>query len=272
LISPKSLNVSKPPSANRFNFVMRRATTKPLRVVRGTRVAAHLLGGLFLVAFVFPFYNLERRRRVRHTWSQRLLILFGLTLKIEGALPVQAGLLAANHVSWIDIFAINALTPVAFVSKDDVLHWPIIGTLARTNETIFLQRGSRGHAHTIGRDMAKRLESGNWLAVFPEGTTTDGTHLHPFHAALLQPAVDADVPVTPVALSYEDTAGNRSLLPAYAGDTSLWESFCAILSARQLVVRLTIGDPIRAEAGTGNQGRKRLAHTLHTAIEKTLYS
>lgn len=248
------------------------STSKLERVVRGARVAAHLLGGLWRVAVLFPFYSLERRRRVRHDWSRRLLVVFGFTLKVEGHLPAQTGLIAANHVSWIDIFAVNALTPVAFVSKDDVIHWPIIGTLARHNETIFLQRGSRGHAHTIGRTMAERLESGNWLAVFPEGTTTDGTHLHPFHAALLQPAIDANVPVTPVALRYEDAAGNQSLLPAYAGDTSLWACFCAILSARQLVVRLTIGEPVQVEAGTGNQGRKQLAHTLHDRIEKTLYS
>lgn len=247
-------------------------TPKLLRFVRGARVIMHLLGGLIWVAIAFPFFSVERRRWVRNRWSRELLQYFGFTLKIEGTLPAEAGLIAANHVSWIDIFAVNALTPVAFVSKDDVIHWPIIGTLARFNETIFLQRGSRGHAHTIGRDMAKRLESGNWLAVFPEGTTTDGTHLHPFHGALLQPAIDADVPVTPVALSYEDTAGNRSLLPAYAGDTTLWESFCAILSARQLVVRLIIGAPIRVAPDSGNQGRKQLAQTLHDAIEKTLYS
>lgn len=245
---------------------------KLTRFVRGVRVIVHLLGGLIWIAIAFPFFSLARRRWVRNRWSRELLQYFSFTLKVDGTLPTEAGLIAANHVSWIDIFAVNALTPVAFVSKDDVINWPIIGTLARHNETIFLQRGSRGHAHTIGRDMAKRLESGNWLAVFPEGTTTDGTHLHPFHGALLQPAIDADVPVTPVALSYEDTQGNRSLLPAYAGDTTLWESFCAILSARQLVIRLTIGEPIRVEAGTGNQGRKQLAHTLHDAIEKTLYS
>ena len=247
-------------------------TPKLVRFVRGARIVVHLLAGLFWVGIAFPFFSLERRRRIRYRWSRALLNHFGFTLKIEGALSTEPGLIAANHVSWIDIFAVNALTPVAFVSKDDVLHWPIIGTLARHNETIFLQRGSRGHAHSIGRDMAQRLGSGNWLAVFPEGTTTDGTHLHPFHAALLQPAIDADVPVTPVALSYEDRAGNRSLLPAYAGDTSLWESFCAILSARQLVVRLTIGTPVRVEASSGNQGRKQLAHTLHDAIEKKLYS
>lgn len=247
-------------------------TPKLLRFVRGARVVIHLLGGLIWVGIAFSFFSLERRRRIRHRWSRELLQHFGFSLKIDGALPAAAGLIAANHVSWIDIFAVNALTPVAFVSKDDVIHWPIIGTLARHNETIFLQRGSRGHAHTIGRDMTKRLTSGNWLAVFPEGTTTDGTHLHAFHGALLQPAIDADVPVTPVALSYEDAQGNRSLLPAYAGDTSLWESFCAILSARQLVVRLTIGQPVRVAPDSGNQGRKQLAQTLHDDIEGMLYS
>lgn len=247
-------------------------TPKLTRFARGARIVVHLLGGLVWIGVIFPFLSLDRRRTVRHRWSRNLLRLFAFRLEIVGSLPKQPGLIAANHVSWIDIFAVNALTPVAFVSKDDVIHWPIIGTLARYNETIFLQRGSRGHAHTIGRDMATRLESGNWLAVFPEGTTTDGTHLHPFHGALLQPAIDANVPVTPVALSYEDTMGNRSLLPAYAGDTSLWTCFCAILSARQLIVRLTICEPVQMDHSLGNQGRKQLAHALHDVIENALYS
>uniref|UniRef100_UPI0037BFEA7D lysophospholipid acyltransferase family protein n=1 Tax=Flavobacterium sp. TaxID=239 RepID=UPI0037BFEA7D len=135
----------------------------------------------------------------------------------------------------------------------------------------FLQRGSRGHAHTIGKDMANRLAAGSWLALFPEGTTTDGTHLHPFHAALLQPAIDANVPVTPVALSYLDTQGQRSLLPAYAGDTSLWACFCAMLSARQLIVQLEIGTPVIVEPGSGNRGRKELAQTLRDQIQMMLY-
>ena len=247
-------------------------TPKLLRFVRGVRIAFHLLCGLCWVGIAFPFFSLQRRRWVRYRWSRELLSLFAFEIRISGSLPAKAGLIAANHVSWIDIFAMNALTPVAFVSKDDVIHWPIIGTLARHNETIFLQRGSRGHAHTIGREMAERLQSGNWLAVFPEGTTTDGTHLHPFHGALLQPAIDAGVPVTPVALSYIDAQGQRSLLPAYAGDTTLWESFSAMLSARQLVVHLEIGAPVLVEPDSGNRGRKQLAHTLHDQIASMLYS
>lgn len=242
------------------------------RFARGGRVIVHLLGGLIWVLIAFPFFSVARRRSVRTQWSRELLDYFGFILKIDGVLPAVPGLIAANHVSWIDIFAVNALTPVSFVSKDDVVHWPIIGTLARHNETIFLQRGSRGHAHTIGKDMAKRLEQGSWLAVFPEGTTTDGTHLHPFHGALLQPAIDAGVPVTPVALRYEDVSGNQSLLPAYAGDTTLWQSFCMILSARRLVIRLTIGQPVQIEPGSGSQGRKQLAHTLRDEISRALYS
>jgi 1-acyl-sn-glycerol-3-phosphate acyltransferase len=88
----------------------------------------------------------------------------------------------------------------------------------------------------------------------------------------LQPAIDAGVPVTPVALSYQDTQGQRSLLPAYSGDTSLWECFCAMLSARQLVVHLEIGTPVFIEPDSGNRGRKQLAHTLHDQIESMLYS
>jgi hypothetical protein len=75
-----------------------------------------------------------------------------------------------------------------------------------------------------------------------------------------------------VALSYEDIQGNRSLLPAYAGETSLWECFCAILSARQLVVRLQIGTPVTIEPGSGNRGRKILAQALHQQIDSALYS
>lgn len=244
---------------------------KLLRFVRGARVVFHLLCGLCWVGIAFPFFSLKRRRWVRYRWSRELLALFAFELKISGTLPTEAGLIAANHVSWVDIFAINAIAPVAFVSKDDVVDWPIIGTLARHNETIFLQRGSRGHAHTIGKEMTDRLRSGNWLAVFPEGTTTDGTHLHPFHGALLQPAIDAGVPVTPVTLSYLDVNGQRSLLPAYAGDTSLWTCFCAMLSARRLIVSLEIGTPLLVEPDSGNRGRKQLAQALHDQIESTLY-
>lgn len=247
-------------------------TPKLLRFVRGVRVATHLLHGLLWVLIAFPLLSPKHRRRTRNRWSHELLQCFGFTLKIEGTLPAEPGLIAANHVSWIDIFAINALTPVAFVSKDDVIHWPIIGTLARHNETIFLQRGNRGHTHTIGKDMANRLKQGSWLAVFPEGTTSDGTYLRPFHGALLQPAIDANVPVTPVAIRYENNEGQLSLLPAYDGDTTLWESFCAILSARELVVHLSIGEPLHVEPSTGNQGRKQLANILHDKIDRALYS
>ena len=80
------------------------------------------------------------------------------------------------------------------------------------------------------------------------------------------------MPVTPVALSYLDTQGQRSLLPAYTGDTSLWECFCAILSARQLVVKLEIGTPVLVEPASGNRGRKELAQTLRDQIETMLYA
>ncbi|HEX6734672.1 MAG TPA: lysophospholipid acyltransferase family protein, partial [Azonexus sp.] len=111
---------------------------------------------------------------------------------------VPGALLVANHISWIDIYVINAALPAAFVSKAEVRGWPLIGWLAARHDTIFLRRGSRGHARLINAEIAEVLGRGQHVAVFPEGTTTDGCSLLHFHAALLQPALAAGRPVLPV--------------------------------------------------------------------------
>ena len=96
---------------------------------------------------------------------------------VSGTPLIERGLLVANHVSWVDIFVVNALTPAAFVSKADVRQWPVIGWLAAVNETVFLRRGSRGHARVINEEIAERMRAGRHVALFPEGTTTDGSHV-----------------------------------------------------------------------------------------------
>jgi 1-acyl-sn-glycerol-3-phosphate acyltransferase len=123
---------------------------------------------------------------------------------------VPGALLVANHISWIDIYVINSALPAAFVAKEEVRHWPLIGWLAARNDTVFLRRGSRGHARIINQEIAEILDQEKYVAVFPEGTTTDGTHLLHFHAALIQPALAASRPVLPVAISYWEVDGTRS--------------------------------------------------------------
>ena len=169
----------------------------------------------------------------------RLAILH-VDLHVLGEPPAQGPLLVVcNHISWLDIFVINALAPSAFVSKAEVRGWPLIGWLAEKNDTVFLRRGSHGHARIINREIAGILDKGNHVAVFPEGTTTDGTHLLHFHAALIQPALAVGRPVLPLAISYWEADGSRSLAPGYVGDVSLMQCTLAIAGCRRLVARVT---------------------------------
>jgi 1-acyl-sn-glycerol-3-phosphate acyltransferase len=175
---------------------------------------------------------------------------------------VPGCLLVANHVSWIDIFVINALAPAAFVAKEEVRRWPVIGWLAARHDTVFLRRGSRGHARIINQEIADILAQGKLVAVFPEGTTTDGTALLHFHAALIQPALVAGRPVVPMAISYWEADGQRSLAPRYDGDISLGECTLAILRRPVIEARL-ISTPVLGLAG---EDRKQVAASARAAI------
>ena len=172
-------------------------------------------------------------------------------------------MLVANHVSWIDIFVINAVAPAAFISKAEVRKWPAIGWLAAKNETVFLQRGSRGHARIIGGEIGRALQAGSTVALFPEGTTTDGSHVLHFHAALLQPALDTASPIQPLALRYRNAQGEFTLAAAYYGEMSLLECIANIVAEPAIVAEV---DVMPAEAHAPEQDRRPLANALQARI------
>ena len=95
---------------------------------RLAQLALHLLGGLTTVTAVYPWISPAQRLRLSRRWSRRLLRALGIELRNSGT--TAEGLLVANHISFLDIFVINAVAPAAFVSKDDVRSWPLIGWLA----------------------------------------------------------------------------------------------------------------------------------------------
>jgi 1-acyl-sn-glycerol-3-phosphate acyltransferase len=227
------------------------------------RLALHILLGLALTLFVYPLRSPSLRQRIRQRWSSRLLAIVGVRLEHIGETVQPGCLLVANHVSWLDIFVVNALAPSAFVSKAEVRHWPVIGLLAARNETVFLMRGSRGHARIINAEVGAILDAGRNVALFPEGTTTDGSHVLHFHAALLQPAVESGHPVQPVAISYLDADGDPSLAPAYAGDTSLVQCLMAIVGSRSLIASVAVGSPLPTRNGLH---RKEIARQARESI------
>lgn len=234
--------------------------------MRAGRLALHFLWGMATVAVVYPFIRDSRRLWLKQRWSLQLLAILGIRLDATLAGIEPGSLIVANHISWLDIFAINAARPVAFVSKSEVRDWPLIGWLSAKTDTVFLRRGSRGHAKVVNAEIDALLAAGKDVAIFPEGTTTDGTHLLGFHAALLQPAVETGRPIQPLALAYETADGRRTLAPAYAGETTMGECVAAILATRQMVVRLR---PAAALASS-ERSRRELAHAAHDAIAFSL--
>jgi 1-acyl-sn-glycerol-3-phosphate acyltransferase len=218
------------------------------------------LAGLLVTLLLCPFCGEAARLRLKASWATALLDALGVEIEADLSHVIPGALLVANHISWIDIYVINAALPAAFVSKAEVRDWPLIGWLAARHGTIFLRRGSHGHARIINAEIAAVLARGRHVAVFPEGATSDGRSLLHFHAALLQPALAAGRPVLPVALSYWEPDGQRSLTPRYDGTISLGQCTRAILGRRRLIARLA------TMPACGGESRKQVAAEARAAI------
>jgi 1-acyl-sn-glycerol-3-phosphate acyltransferase len=230
------------------------------------RVVSYILWGGWLVFTRLPSMTpLQKEARIK-SWSLALLQKFAIEVIVNGRPPAQGPmLLAANHISWLDIVVMLAVCPCRFVSKADIKHWPLIGAMASAGGTLFIERESRRDAMRVVHHMAERLSGGDVLAVFPEGTTSDGVSLLPFHANLFQAAIAVNAPVMPVAISFVDQAtGSTSLAPCYIGDDTLMQSMWRTLKAQPLSVVLTFG---KAQYAQGRD-RRTWAADLRTEVAR----
>ena len=237
----------------------------PLRAAwRLWRALLHALGGLATILVVFPRLHEPQREARVQAWSRRMLALLNVRLEVRGE-PPRTGpvLLVANHISWLDILVMHAARYCRFVSKADVRRWPLIGTLATGGGTIYIERESRRDAMRVVHAMAASLQRGEVVAVFPEGTTSDGAKLLPFHANLIQAAVSAHVPAQPVGLSFIDAATRAaSRTPIYIGDDTLAASLWRTVSGPPLVAVVHYGEPQQALG----RSRREWAADLRSAV------
>jgi 1-acyl-sn-glycerol-3-phosphate acyltransferase len=200
------------------------------------RSVLHMLHGVGIVLFGgFMRWPPPRRQARIQWWAAKMLRMLGVRLVASGTPQPGPVLLVANHVSWLDIVALHAVCPqTRFVSKSELAHWPLIGTLVAAANTLFIQRERKRDAVRVVGQMAQALREGGTVAVFPEGTTGPGEPPLPFHANLLQSAIEAQVPVQPVALRFSDDRHAVSPAAAYVGDTSLLQSLWWVVNAEGL--------------------------------------
>ena len=244
-------------------------TSVPVRFYRVVRLLFHLFAGMATVAWLFPFYGSARRRRAVARWSARVLAAVNVEPRVQGAAPKvrdRAAVLVANHVSWLDIALVHSVWQVRFIAKSEVRRWPLLGWLSARTGTLFIQRGKSRHAARINEAIHAAFAAGDAIGVFPEGTTSEGTGLQPFHASLLQSAVNERALVFPAALRYLDEEGRVNVNASYVGDTSLLESMRMILRERKIVAELVFLPAIDAEG----KSRRELARDAHAAIEAAL--
>lgn len=239
-----------------------------ISVFRGIRVLLHLLFGM-LLAIIYPSLNQTRQRHILKTWSRQLLTILNIGIQIEGP-QLSRGeggcLIVANHVSWLDIYVLNAIHPSQFIAKSEVRNWPVIGWISRRCGTIFIERALRQNASLINRRVSLLLKQGACIGLFPEGTTTDGKQVSHFHSALIQPAIDAGVRVCPTALRYQDEEGETSTAAAFTGDTTLVQSIWRILRCPHLNALVVFTPALLAT----NENRRVMARTAQAAIAQGL--
>ena len=236
------------------------------RVTRISLLVLHVVWGMALAGGVFPLLSPAQRDRAIMAWAQRMLRILGVRARVAPAPSLPGGaLLVCNHVSWLDIYLIYAAQRVHFVSKSEVRTWPVAGWLAHKTGTLFLERGRRADTARVNAEMRTLMQGGAWVAVFPEGTTSDGRGLRRFLPSLLQPAVELNCPVVPAALRYRTLDNVYSAAPAYIDDISMWRSLRQIISEPGVIAELHFGEPILP-----NGHRRELAAQAEKSVARLL--
>ncbi len=199
------------------------------------------------------------------TWSGMLLRIFGFRLRRIGAPVEGAVMFVANHVSWIDIELMHSQKVVGFVAKSEISRWPLIGWLASRAGTIYHHRGNNESLNGVMHQMVERLQQGEAVAVFPEGRTTDGRALGPFHARIFQPAVVAQATVQPVALRFGEHGSGQTVV-AFGAQENFLQNFLRLLGEPGRVAEVHFLEPLEA----GEQGRRWLADRCRERIQAAM--
>ena len=233
-------------------------------------VGLHLVRGAAILALLFPLMSAARRRAAIAQWSSTFLAILAVRLDVAGAPPQSDGrpvMVVANHVSWVDILAINAILPVRFVAKAEVRKWPFIGWMCKRAGTLFIERAYRRDTVRLNELLVETMRGGDAIAIFPEATTTDGSGLLQFHSSLMQPAVVTGAAVWPVAIRFQRMDGTLCWEAAYTGGTSVWDTLKLMATQREIRAQLFFLQPI----DTCDAHRRVVAVRARQAILRALF-
>ena len=237
------------------------------RIFTILQIIAHVLKGCFILLLLFPWLKAgQRHRSIRH-WCKQLLGIFNMRLSVIGVehLMDDHYLMAANHISWIDIHVINAFKPHYFVAKSEVASWPIFGWMAKQLGTLFIERGKPNSIRNMVQEIASQLNQ-KAICIFPEGTSTDGKQVSPFKSNLFEAAIVANAPVYTLVIQYFDVrTGNKTTAPAFIGEMGLLDSIWNLICSPPICAQISISAKLPAL-----KERKALAELSQSLITAQL--
>ena len=207
------------------------------------RVAARLAGlvtALLAAVAGAPLLPAPARDRWLRACSRAALRAAGVELRVTGEALAGGGLVVANHLSWIDVLALDAVRPVRMLAKREVRDWPLIGGLAARTGALFVDRSGLHALPATVAATAAALREGGTVGVFPEGTTWCGEAAGTFRRAAFQAALDAGAPVRPVAIAFRLPDGAPATAAAFVGDQTLVDSLLRVVRLPGLVCEVTV--------------------------------
>jgi 1-acyl-sn-glycerol-3-phosphate acyltransferase len=232
-------------------------------IAKFARVIAQVLRGYWTIRTTFPKLNDAQQAHYVEVWAGGMLAIIGIEVRVKGHPAQGPVLMAANHISWLDILVMHAACHCRFVAKSEIRSWPLVGVLTTGGGSLYIERSSHRDAMRVVHQMAEALQQGQVLAVFPEGVTGDGITVQPFHANLLQAAISADAPIQPIALQFIDAhTHDISLAPCYRDDDTLVSSLWRTLCAPPLLAQVRYGDPQYAQG----RSRREWAQDLQATV------
>lgn len=244
---------------------------KLLRKIIGlTLLILHVILGILSSTIMFSPWLHSRvphwvPKKLVTMWSWILCKILKIRIIYYGERVPSPALFVANHISWLDVFALLGTFHVIFLVKEEVAHWPLLGYLVKTVGNLFVKRGTSDSSQKANEDLAVALTRGYNVLFFPEGTTTDGTSMKRFHGRLFQSAIQTGATIQPIALRYPSGDGVSTIAP-FIGDDTFFAHTWRVFGEKEIVLEIWFCPPIVAAA----QKRNELAAYTHQQINHVL--
>ena len=242
------------PARHPFRFIKR-------GIACGLTVAGAALDAIYL--WSIGSTSKPERNQWLMRWSARAVRSLNIRVRVHGS-PPSGGMVVANHLSYLDILALASTTPATFLSKAEVRTWPIVGYLTQFAGTLYVRRKRKRDVHDLAQAFSNAWKEGTLIVMFPEGTSSNGERLLPFHASLFKPACDEHQTIAPACIRYACEGGTLSEDVHFWRDMAFLPHVARMLTVRTITVDITFGTPRHAD----QTDRKTLACLLWDDVQQ----